>query len=358
MMHSCCHTPPAAPPPSCHDEGRGRVDWLLWGSLAGVAVGYGAHLLELGMHGGYLAGYAHATFAVMNSMWWGLALGIVFVGLLGRVPREMVMSVIGTPGTTRGVIRATLAGVLLDLCNHGILLVGMKLYERGAGLGQVMAFLIASPWNSLSLTVILAALIGWQWTLIFILASMVIALISGVVFNRLVARGVLPANPHHTQIPENYDLRADARTRLASVQWNAALAHTIFKEALSGSRMILRWIFFGVVLVAVIRAFVPPEMFSALFGPSFMGLALTLVVATILEVCSEGSTPVAADIMTRAGAPGNSFAFLMGGVSTDYTEIMALKETTRSWRIALFLPLVTLPQIILLAVVMNLAGQS
>ncbi len=359
--HSCCHTPPSAPPPSCHGEGGGqhaRVDWLLWGSLMGVVVGYAAHLLGLGAQGGYLADYAHATYAVMNKMWWGLVLGIVFVGLLGRVPREMVMSVIGAPGTVRGVVRATLAGVLLDLCSHGILLVGMKLYERGAGLGQVMAFLIASPWNSLSLTVILVALIGWQWTLLFIVASMGIALISGLVFNHLVARGVLPGNPYHIQIPDNYDLRTDARMRLASVQWNTALGKAIFTEALSGSRMILRWIFFGVVVVAAIRAFVPPETFSVLFGPSFTGLALTLVVATILEVCSEGSTPVAADIMTHAGAPGNSFAFLMGGVSTDYTEIMALKETTRSWKIALFLPMVTLPQIILLAVVMNLAGQS
>ena len=39
-------------------------------------------------------------------------------------------------------------------------MVGMKLYERGASLGQVFAFLIASPWNSLSVTLVLIALIG------------------------------------------------------------------------------------------------------------------------------------------------------------------------------------------------------
>ena len=76
------------------------------------------------------------------------------------------------------------------------------------------------------------------------------------------------------------------------------------------------------------------------------------------EMCirdsSEGSAPVAADLMTRAQAPGNSFAFLMGGVSTDYTEIMVLKDATQSWKIALFLPLVTLPQILLIAYLTNL----
>ena len=97
----------------------------------------------------------------------------------------------------------------------------------------------------------------------------------------------------------------------------------------------------------------PAESFETLFGPTLVGLGLTLIAATVIEVCSEGSAPIAADILTRAGAPGNSFAFLMTGVSTDYTEIVSLRETTKSWKTALFLPLVTLPQIVLLAIVMN-----
>ena len=75
--------------------------------------------------------------------------------------------------------------------------------------------------------------------------------------------------------------------------------------------------------------------------------------ATVMEVCSEGTVPVAADLLVRAQAPGNSFAFLMTGVSTDYTEIMVLKDTTQSWKIALFLPLITVPQVVVLALVMN-----
>ena len=43
----------------------------------------------------------------------------------------------------------------------------------------------------------------------------------------------------------------------------------------------------------------------------------------------------------------------MTGVSTDYTEIMVRREATKSWRIALFLPLLTVPQVILIAALMN-----
>jgi uncharacterized membrane protein YraQ (UPF0718 family) len=43
----------------------------------------------------------------------------------------------------------------------------------------------------------------------------------------------------------------------------------------------------------------------------------------------------------------------MAGVATDYTEVMILKDTTKSWKLALFLPLVTVPQVTLVAYLIN-----
>lgn len=43
----------------------------------------------------------------------------------------------------------------------------------------------------------------------------------------------------------------------------------------------------------------------------------------------------------------------MTGVATDYTEIMVIKDATKSWKIALFLPLVTVPQVIVLGYIIN-----
>jgi uncharacterized membrane protein YraQ (UPF0718 family) len=74
---------------------------------------------------------------------------------------------------------------------------------------------------------------------------------------------------------------------------------------------------------------------------------------TVIEVCSEGSTPIAADLMNRANAPGNAFTFLMAGVATDYTEVMSIRDTTRSWKIALFLPLITVPQVMVIGFILN-----
>ena len=125
------------------------------------------------------------------------------------------------------------------------------------------------------------------------------------------------------------------------------------RDGIKDSRMVFRWLLFGIVLATLIRAFVPMDTYQVLFGPTLLGLLLTLLAATVIEVCSEGSTPIAADIVTRAAAPGNGFTFLMAGVATDYTEIMVLRDLTKSWKIALFLPLVTLPQVLILGWLLN-----
>lgn len=351
---SSCH---AEEVPPCHAPKR-SIDWLLWGSAAIVAAAYAGQLALGGVHAhgdGWWAGFAHSVFELVNTMWWGVLIGVLMISLLNRVPREFVMSALGAEAGGRGVMRAAFAGVLLDLCSHGVLMVGTKLYERGASTGQVIAFLVSSPWNSFSLVVLLVALIGVGWTAAFVLLSMVVAVITGLVFDRLVRGGVLPANQNRHELPEGFRFWPAAKTQLRAVRVTPATIASMLADGVRESRMVVRWILFGVVLASLLRALVSPDQFEALFGPTLLGLAVTMVLATVLEVCSEGSTPIAADILTRAGAPGNSFAFLMGGVATDYTEVVVLKEATGSWRVALFLPLVTLPQVLLIAVLINLA---
>ena len=360
-MSSCCQPPePVKPSGCCSTETtkKSRPDILLWSTLVLVSIGYLADLFlssQLTSLSAVIGQLFAAIRDIMDSMWIGLGLGMLFVGLLGRVPREFVTSLLGKGDSFIGILRATFAGVLLDLCSHGILLVAMRLYQRGASLGQVMAFLIASPWNSLSLTVILIALIGWQWTLLFIAGSMVIGTVSGMIFTVLVKRGKLPENPNTIELDE-FHAWPEAKKQFKAASFGLGWWQTMLWEGIKDSRMIVRWLLLGVLLAAAIRTFVPMESFQTYFGATMLGLGMTILVATVLEICSEGSTPIAADLVTRAHAPGNGFAFLMTGVATDYTEIMSLKETTGSWKVALFLPLITVPQVVLFASVMNLAG--
>ncbi len=356
MSASCC------PPPSADGaEKKSRADWLLRCGLGVTGAAYLVHLLVPEVVAGvpYVGVFAESIHELFNRMWWGLVLALLIVGGIASLPDGVpVAGLIGRPGSFGGILRAVVIGVLLDVCSHGVLIIGLQLYRRGASLGQTMAFLIASPWNSLSLTLILISLVGLPWMLALLVLSMVIAVVSGVVFEKLVARGVLPGNPNSPDSGEKESNGARELWRqvggsVRRISLRPRAVWGFLRRAWGGSTMVLRWIFLGLVIAAAVRALVDPESFRYLFGPTVRGVGLTLLVATILEVCSEGSTPIAADILTRAGAPGNSFVFLMAGVSTDYTEIAGIRETTKSWKIALFLPLVTLPQIIGIGVLLN-----
>lgn len=341
----------------CADEPHGRIDWLLWISLSLVALLYASYwVLDFARLPEWVHHMSGGVVELVHTMWWGVVAGALFVGLLARIPQGLVISLLGRGGSVRGLARATLAGLFFDLCSHGILMVGMQLYKRGASLGQVMAFLIASPWNSLSLTVILIALIGLHWTLLFILCSALIALLAGFLADRMVAGGRLPANPNEVHLPDDYDWRGEVVELWERSELTPNSVAGLLWEGIRGSQMVVRWLLVGIVLAVLVRAFVDPALFQQWFGPSLLGLGATLVAATVLEVCSEGATPLAADIFSRAAAPGNAFSFLMAGVSTDYTELMSIKDTSGSWRIALALPLLTLPQIIVAGLLMNQFG--
>lgn len=349
----CCATEtPKEISASCCEPEQNRIDWFLWSCLSLTIIFYLIGFMITG-HGDWVSIIGHSVQDLINTMWWSVLLAIVFVGMLSKVPQHFVMSILGKGGTVKGLWRATLAGVLLDLCSHGILMVGMQLRKKGASLGQVMAFLIASPWNSLSLTFIMFALIGLGWTLAFIALSMLLAITTGWMFDRLEKNGTLPTQNIATELPENFKFWPSAKEELKQIKWTREFNMDILKQGLAGSKMVIRWLLFGVLLASAIRAFVSLEDFQEYFGPTFLGLMATLLAATIIEVCSEGSTPIAADLLNRANAPGNGFAFLMTGVATDYTEVMVIKDTMKSWKIALFLPLLTVPQVIVVAMMLN-----
>ncbi len=125
------------------------------------------------------------------------------------------------------------------------------------------------------------------------------------------------------------------------------------RGALNLANMVLWWIVLGFLIAAIINAYVPSHIFMKYMGPSFVGLLLTLVFATIIEVCSEGSSPIAFEIFTKVGTLGNPFVFLMAGVITDYTEI-GLIWTNIGKKAAIWLPIITVPLVVFFGMLFNI----
>ena len=341
---------------------KNKPDLILWGSVLSLCLiigGNEAFHAFVGIPPQWLHHFAHASFGILMTMWWGIAIGIVMIGVMSKIPREFFTNIMGHGDNFSGLLRAVFGGLVLDLCCHGILLVAAKLYERGVSLAQVITFLVASPWNSVSLTLILITLIGIKWTVLYVIGSLVIALCTGLVLQNLTKLGIFAPNPNAPSHPQNdVALSAQIKDIWSQAQFSKNGMIDIVRAGWRDGKMIIKWLLFGTLIAAALRTFVPAEIFSEWLGPTITGLLVTLLIAIIVEICSEGSAPVAAEIVTNAKAPGNGFTFLMAGVATDYTEIMAVREFTKSWMIALALPLITVPQVLLIGWLMNMASTA
>jgi len=280
----------------------------------------------------------------LKILWWAVALGLLIGGVIDYfVPEEFIIKYLGRR-KTQSLFFAVIAGFLLSACSHGILAIAIQLHKKGASIPSVITFLLASPWANLPVTIILFSFFGWK-AILFILAAMIIALVTGFIFMGL-EKSHLIEQSIKTSAPKKYRWERMTNFNLKE-SINGVLSGTIHL-----ANMVLWWIIIGFLAAVLIRTYVPHHIFLKFFGPSFTGLLLTLLFATIIEVCSEGSAPIAFEIFNKVGSLGNPFVFLMAGVVTDYTEI-GLIWTNIGKKTAIWLPIITVPQVLILGYLFN-----
>ena len=280
----------------------------------------------------------------LQIVWWAVSLGLLFGGVIDYfVPDGFIIRFLGQRRKLT-LIYAVVAGFLMSACSHGILAIAIQLYKKGASVPAVITFLLASPWANLPMTILMFGFFGWKAAYI-VIGAMTIALITGLVFTLLDRLGWIEGSSDTAEAADVSWTRVTNFDAGQSVKGIAA-------GAVSLANMVLWWILIGILAAAIIGAYVPEHWFMQYVGPDVTGMLVTLLFATILEVCSEGTSPIAFEIFAKTGALGNPFIFLMAGVATDYTEIGLLWSNIGK-RTALWLPAVAVPQILLLAALFN-----
>jgi len=293
----------------------------------------------------------HAFIDYFKLIWWAILLGLLIGGIIDHfVPQEYIAKILAAH-RKRSIFYAVGLGFLASGCSHGILALAIQLYKKGASIPAVIAFLMASPWSNLSITILLFGLFGWK-ALLIVGAAIVIAIITGFIFRILQKKGMLDDHKYHMKVDPDFSIKKDMKKRWKNKKFSIHDVHGVFRGGWNLAKMVVWWILIGMILAAFARAFVPHHFFLMYLGPTILGLVITLVFATIIEVCSEGSSVLAFEIFNQTGAFGNSFVFLMAGVATDYTEI-GLIWANIGRKTAIWLPIVTVPQIIILGYLFN-----
>ena len=280
----------------------------------------------------------------LSVVWWAVLLGLLLGGAIDYfVPDGFIVRILGTRRRIT-LVYALVAGLLMSACSHGILAIAMQLYKKGASVPAVITFLLASPWSNLPITILLFSFFGLK-ALLIVGGAMLIALTTGAVYMLLDRLGWIEGSSSAADV--------DVVSWSNLLEFDAGRAvQSVAAGSMSLANMVLWWILIGILAAAFIGAFVPAHWFMEYLGPDFVGMGLTLLGATVIEVCSEGTSPIAFEIHNQLGVLGNPFLFLMAGVVTDYTEI-GLLWSTIGRRTALWLPLVAVPQVFLLAWLFN-----
>lgn len=293
-------------------------------------------------------------------MWLPVIVGFLIGGVIDYfIPKEYIEKYLSRH-RKRTIFYAIMFGFLMTACCHGILAIGIELYRKGASTSAIVAFFLASPWANLPITVLLFGFFGLKAAFI-VISALIIAFITGLIFLQLEKRGWVECDKCHlgedTPIHEDFSIIQDAKRRISRYQLTKTNLKNAFKGTLKGSwtlaKMILWWILIGMTIAALADAYVPSHLFVKYMGPTLLGLFVTLFLATIIEVCSEGSSPLAFEIFSETGAFGNSFTFLMAGVVTDYTEIGLIWQNIGK-KAALWIPIITIPQVLILSYIFNI----
>ena len=302
-----------------------------------------------------MEGFRRIFWEYVRIMFWPILAGFFVGGLIDHyVPKEYISKHLAVP-KKRTIFYSVGFGFLMSACCHGILALSMEIHKKGASGPAVVSFLLASPWANLPITILLFGFFGVKAFLI-VSGALLVALVTGFSLQGLDSLGWIEKNPHSVVVDPGFSIRSDVASRLRDHDWT----HESFRHAVRGiwkgmtslAAMVLPWVLIGVLLAGLVSTLVPGHIFHQYFGPTLLGLLVTMGVATLLEVCSEGTSPLAFTIYQQTGAFGNAFAFLMGGVVTDVTEI-GLVWKNLGPRTALWMLAISLPQVVLLGWIFN-----
>lgn len=248
-----------------------------------------------------------------------LLLGFGIAGVLHAfVPAHVYKSHLA-PATFGSVVKAALFGIPLPLCSCGVVPTAMGLRREGASEGATVSFLIATPQTGVDSIAATYSMMGLPFALLRPVAALVTALGGGAAANmfarRRRRRGADTVQDANVGAPAPPSLGVAARIRLALRYGFATMMEDIG-----------RWLLLGLVLAALITAFVPADFLGALAGRPLLSMLLVLALSVPMYVCATGSIPIAVALMLKGLTPGAALVLLMAGPATNAASLVVVQK--------------------------------
>jgi len=289
-----------------------------------------------------------------------LAIGFFLSGLIHEfVPTGLVERHLGGPGI-KPILYSTLAGTVLPICCLGSLPVAVSLHQKGARLGPVLAFLIATPATSISALLVCYALLGIKFTIFIFLAVILMGLVMGAIGNLIKFKPKsTSSSPQDVKLAKDPVCGMDVNTEkgltteyegksyyFCSPHCQAAFEKAAQKYATGvyvkniKERLVsvFRYAFvdmvkeigpellLGLVLAALVAAIAPIGKLVGAYLGGGLGYLFSLVFGLLMYICSTASVPLVHAFLSQGMNIGAGMVLLLVGPITSWGTILVLRK--------------------------------
>jgi uncharacterized protein len=269
----------------------------------------------------------HALSITGSMTWeitWALILGFGLAAVIQAVVRRSTVVRLLGDHRPRTLALASGFGAASSSCSYAAVALARALFRRGADFTAAMAFEIASTNLVIELGVILALLMGWQFTLAEFTGGPLMIVILAVLFrifltDRLLRqarrqsdRGLTGSMEGHAAMDMSVQGPGSFGRRLFSRDGFTSVSHVFVMEWAA----IIRDLVIGLLIAGAIAAWVPDSFWRAFFfaghplASKLWGPLIGPVVAVLSFVCSIGNVPLAVVLWKGGISFGGVVAFI------------------------------------------------
>jgi uncharacterized membrane protein YraQ (UPF0718 family) len=264
------------------------------------------------------------AFAMFWEIFWALALGFGISGAVQAVVSKKEMTLLlpdASPGT---LLKALALGAASSSCSYAAVAIARSLIRKGADFTAAIAFQFASTNLVVELGIILALLMGWQFTAAEFLGGILMVYILAFLFRLLLRRdlvreakeqaekGIKGAMEGHAAM-DMAVMEGSLWRRLTSREGLTAISHYFVMDVVS----VWKDIVLGLLIAGALSAWVPARFWPAFFLvrhgrilPKLWGAAVGPLVSVISFVCSIGNVPLAAVLWNGGISFGGAISFI------------------------------------------------
>jgi len=271
-------------------------------------------------------GLFHALGLAFGMLWeilWALILGFALSATVQAVVSKSEMTRLLPDDSPRSLGIACGLGAASSSCSYAAAALARSIFRKGADFTSAMAFEFASTNLVIELGIILALLIGWQFTLAEFVGGPLMVLFLAVLFRafltprlveaarRQAERGVLGSMEGHATMDMSVS-GGSLLHRITSPQGFTSISEYFVMDWAA----IYRDILIGLLIAGALGAWVPNSFWQGFFLvhhpllAKLWGPAIGPVVAMLSFVCSIGNVPLAAVLWNGGISFGGVIAFI------------------------------------------------